>query len=142
MARRLVRAGAAAAGSRAKGLTRECTGVYFSKVGSRTQYPTDLAMNESKSSAAARDDLLAKVLALPAADRQFIAERIDETLEQETGFSQGPFATPELAQAWADEVERRIDMIDKGLVKPLPADVALREAREHLERRRAGRAAS
>jgi len=95
-------------------------------------------MNESKSSAAARDDLLAKVLALPAADREFIAERIDETLEQET-FSQSPFATPELAQAWADEVERRID---KGLVKPLPADVALREAREHLERRRAGRAAS
>jgi hypothetical protein len=102
-------------------------------------------MNESESSAAARDDLLAKVLALPAADREFIAERIDETLEQETGFSQSPFATPELAQAWADEVERRIDMIDmidKGLVKPLPADVALREAREHLERRRAGRAAS
>jgi hypothetical protein len=47
-----------------------------------------------------------------------------------------------LAQAWTDEVERRIDMIDKGLVKPLPADIALREAREHLERRRAGRAAS
>ncbi len=99
-------------------------------------------MNESESSAAARDDLLAKVLALPAADREFIAERIDGTLEQETGFSQSPFATPELAQAWADEVGRRIDMIDKGLVKPLPADVALREAREHLERRRAGRAAS
>lgn len=99
-------------------------------------------MNESESSAAARDDLLAKVLALPAADREFIAERIDETLEQETGFSQSPFATPELAQAWADEVERRIDMIDKGLVEPLPADVALREARERLERRRAGRAAS
>ena len=77
-----------------------------------------------------------------AADREFIAERIDETLEQEAGFSQSPFATPELAQAWADEVERRIDMIDKGLVKPLPADVALREARQHLERRRAGRAAS
>lgn len=99
-------------------------------------------MNESKSSAAARDDLLAKVLALPAADREFIAERIDETREQETGFCQSPFATPELAQAWADEVERRIDMIDKGLVKPLLADVALREAREHLERRRAARAAS
>ncbi len=99
-------------------------------------------MNESNSSAAARDDLLAKVLALPAADREFIAERIDETREQETGFSRSPFATPELAQAWTDEVERRIDMIDKGLVKPLPADIALREAREHLERRRAGRAAS
>ena len=59
-------------------------------------------MNESESSAAARDDLLAKVLALPPADREFIAERIDETLDQETGFYQSPFATPELAQAWAD----------------------------------------
>jgi len=99
-------------------------------------------MNESESSAAARDDLLAKVLALPPADRAFIAERIDETVDREVGFSQSPFATPELAQAWAEGVERRIDMIDKGLVKPLPADVALREAREHLDRRRAGRAAS
>lgn len=99
-------------------------------------------MNESESSAATRDDLLAKVLALPPADRAFIAERIDETFDREAGFSQSPFAKPELAQAWAEEVERRIDMIDKGLVKPLPADVALREAREHLERRRAGRAAS
>lgn len=99
-------------------------------------------MNEFESSAAARDDLLAKVLALPPADREFIAERIDETLDREAGFSQSPFATRGLAQAWADEVERRIDMIDKGLVKPLTADVALREAREHLERRRAGRAAS
>jgi len=99
-------------------------------------------MNESESSAATRDDLLAKVLALPPADRAFIAERIDETFDREAGFSQSPFAMPELAQAWAEEVERRIDMIDKGLVKPLPADVALREARKHLERRRTGRAAS
>lgn len=103
---------------------------------------TENAMNESNSSKAVRDDLLERVLALPPADREFIAERIDETLDQEMAFSRGPFATPELAQAWADEVGRRIDMIDKGLVKPLPADVALREAREHLERRRAGRAAS
>jgi len=61
-------------------------------------------MNESESSAAARDDLLAKGLALLPADREFIAERIDETLDQETGFSQSPFATPELAQAWAAEL--------------------------------------
>jgi len=96
-------------------------------------------MNNSDCSNAARDALLAKVLALPPADREFIAERIDETLDQETNVSQGAFATSELAQAWADEVERRIDMIDKGLVKPLPADIALREAREKLDRRRAGR---
>lgn len=82
------------------------------------------------------------MLALPPTDREFIAERIDETHDQETDFSQGVFATPELAQAWAYEVERRIDMIDKGLVKPLPADIALREAREHFDRLRAGWAAS
>lgn len=99
-------------------------------------------MSESESSTNARDALLAKVLALPPADREFIAERIDETLGQGMEFSQGPFSTPELAQAWTDEVERRIDMIEKGLVKGLPADVALREAHDHLERRRAGRAAS
>jgi len=99
-------------------------------------------MNKPESSAAARDAILAQVLALPPADREFIAERIDETLDQEIGVVRGPFATPELAQAWADEVERRIVMIDEGLVKPLPADVALREARDHLERRRSGRAAS
>lgn len=99
-------------------------------------------MRESDSSNAARDALLAKVLALPPADREFIAERIDETLDQETNVCQGAFATSKLAQAWADEVERRIDIIDKGLVKPLPADIALREAREKLDRRRVGRASN
>jgi hypothetical protein len=85
----------------------------------------------------ARDELLARVLALPASDREFIAERIDETIDHDAGF-----ANAEVAKAWADEVARRIEMIDKGLVKPLPADIALRQAREHLERRRAERAAS
>jgi hypothetical protein len=84
-----------------------------------------------------RDELLARVLALPASDREFIAERIDETIDHDAGF-----ANAEVAKAWADEVARRIEMIDKGLVKPLPADIALRQAREHLERRRAERAAS
>jgi hypothetical protein len=54
-------------------------------------------MNESDSSDSARDALLAKVLALSPVDREFIAERIDETLDQETEFSRGAFATPELA---------------------------------------------
>jgi len=85
----------------------------------------------------ARDELLAKVLALPASDREFIAARIDETIDHDSGF-----VSSEVAKAWADEVARRIEMIDKGLVKPLPADIALRQAREHLERRRAERAAS
>ena len=85
----------------------------------------------------ARDELLAKVLALPASDREFIAERIEETIAREAGF-----ASPEVAKAWADEVARRIEMIDQGIVKPLPADIALLQAREHLERRRAERAAS
>lgn len=85
----------------------------------------------------ARDELLAKVLALPASDREFIVERIDDTIDRDAGF-----ADPEVAKAWTDEVARRIEMLDKGLVKPLPADIALRQAREHLERRRAGRAAS
>jgi hypothetical protein len=85
----------------------------------------------------ARDELLAKVLALPASDREFIAERIDETIDRDAGF-----ADPEFAKAWADEVARRIEMLDKGIVKPIPADSALHEAREQLERRRAGRAAS
>ena len=99
-------------------------------------------MSKSSVPHPSRDELLEMVLALPPADREFIAERIDETLEQESCLAQSAFTTPELARAWADEVERRIEMIDRGLVKPLPADVALREAREHLERRRNGRAAS
>ena len=85
----------------------------------------------------ARDELLARVLALPASDREFIAERIDETIEHQAGFVSG-----EIAAAWADEVSRRIEMIDKGLITPLPADIALRQVREHLEQWRTGRAAS
>lgn len=63
--------------------------------------------------------------------REFIAERTDETIDRDDGF-----ADPEVAKAWTDEIARRIEMLDKGLAKPLQADIALRQAREHLERRR------
>lgn len=99
-------------------------------------------MPERERARLTRDELLAKVLALPAADREFILERIDENLASDPTVDRGGFAAPELAGAWAAEVQRRIEMIDKGLVRPLPADAALREAHALLAKRTTGRAAS
>ena len=46
------------------------------------------------------------------------------------------FATPEIAAAWAEEVERRIAAYDRGDVKAAGADVAIERMRRHLAEHR------
>jgi hypothetical protein len=52
---------------------------------------------------ATRDEIAQQTLALPADDRAYVADVIEQNL---TG---GEFATAEIASAWAAEIERRID---------------------------------
>jgi hypothetical protein len=99
-------------------------------------------MRDDESGSRDRDELLARVLALPAADRAFFADQIDQAYTNSPDAFHGPLVSEQLAHAWAKEVERRIALIEQGVVSPVPADSALREAREHLKRLRAGRAAS
>lgn len=56
----------------------------------------------------AREDVLQQVLALPPADRAFVARGIEDSL------AQAEFATPEIARAWLEEVERRASAYDRG----------------------------
>jgi hypothetical protein len=55
-----------------------------------------------------RDEVLQQALALAAEDRAFVAEALEESL------TPGDFATPEIAAAWADEIERRAEACERG----------------------------
>jgi len=62
---------------------------------------------------ATRDELAEQALALPVEDRAYLAEVLDRSLTQEG------LATPEIAQAWLVEIERRSAAYDRG---EMPAD--------------------
>jgi putative addiction module component (TIGR02574 family) len=83
-----------------------------------------------------RDDIVKQALALEAEDRAFIADKLEESLTHEG------FATPEIAAAWAAEVERRIAAYDRGELQALPGDTAIDRIRERLEQYRAGKVSS
>ncbi len=55
-----------------------------------------------------RDLLLQQALALGLDDRAYIAEALEQSL------SPSDFATPEIAQAWAAEIERRAAAYEQG----------------------------
>lgn len=55
-----------------------------------------------------REEIIQQVLALPAADRAYVAQRIDDSLVE------GAFASPEIADAWLREVESRAEAYDRG----------------------------
>jgi len=54
---------------------------------------------------------------------------MDRSLDSAPGF-----ADPEVRQAWSDEVTRRLNEVDEGLVDLIPAEDVLREARERIAR--------
>lgn len=55
-----------------------------------------------------RDVVLQQALALDADDRAYIAEALEQSL------SPSDFATPEIAEAWAAEIERRAAAYEQG----------------------------
>ena len=55
-------------------------------------------------------------------------ERVDLLLRLED--SLGGFASPEIAQAWAEEAERRLDQIDRGDTELSDADDVMRRLRD------------
>jgi len=60
-----------------------------------------------------RDRVLQDALTLAAEDRAFVAEALEASLQP------GDFATPEIAVAWAEEIERRAVASERG---EMPAD--------------------
>jgi putative addiction module component (TIGR02574 family) len=75
------------------------------------------------------NEIIASALQLPWADRERILEALQESLIDET-IDHGPEEQPdEVEAAWSDEIARRIDDIDSGRVKTIPADEAERMIR-------------
>ncbi len=78
-----------------------------------------------------RDEILQKALSLDVEDRAFVAEALENSL------TPADFATPEIAAAWASEIERRAEARERG---EMPAEdwrivmVRLRESVPHLNR--------
>lgn len=78
-----------------------------------------------------RDEIVEQALALPPDDRAFVADAIAQSL------TSGGFASPELAAAWATEIEQRLAAYDRGDVKATDLDVAMNRIRQHLAQHRA-----
>jgi putative addiction module component (TIGR02574 family) len=71
------------------------------------------------------EQILQSALSLPPDERERIAESLLLSLGGET--------QEEIDAAWAEEIKRRIESIDKGEVKMIPADEVMRELRAKLD---------
>lgn len=67
--------------------------------------------------------LEAAALLLPSEQRAKLAERLIASLDRD----------PEIEEAWAEEIKRRIADLEAGLVDSIPAKQALEEARALLK---------
>lgn len=67
------------------------------------------------------EDILAQALQMPSKDRALIAERLITSLDPETDW--------EVEIAWQQEVQRRIEQIDKGEVVCIPWEQVLNRLR-------------
>ena len=71
------------------------------------------------------DLITAAALALAPEAKVKLAEQLLESLD--------PLEQTEMDAAWGAEAERRIDAIDRGEERTVPADQALRESRARLQ---------
>lgn len=79
-----------------------------------------------------REEIVQQAMSLAPEDRAFVANALEQSL------TNGEFATSEIAQAWASEVERRIDAFDRGEIPATDMQAALHHIRQHLSKRRGG----
>lgn len=79
-----------------------------------------------------RERIAEAALKLPPEDRLYVADRLEQSLPH------GGLA-PEIAKAWASEIDRRIEAYDRGETRAVDFDVALGNIRcrlaEHRERK-------
>ena len=68
-------------------------------------------------------ELEAAVLSLPRGERARLAERLIDSLDED----------PEIEEAWAEEIKRRLDAIDRGEMEMIPAGDAVARARGRIE---------
>jgi len=100
-------------GAKARGSGRSLWGVLWRTGLNRLEKPmaTDVTQR-----------LEAAALALPREERARLAQRLIESLDDD----------PEAEEAWAVEIRRRLDAMDREEVEMIPADQVLAEARRRL----------
>ncbi len=62
------------------------------------------------------DELVAQAEQLPVADRELLVDRLRQTLPT--------FIDPDIEAAWIEEIERRLDAMDRGEMRSIPWDEA------------------
>jgi putative addiction module component (TIGR02574 family) len=80
-----------------------------------------------------REILAREALTLPPEDRAYLADVLERSLDP------GPFATPEIAAAWSEEINRRIAAYDRGETRAIDMDTSLSRIRQVLADRREAR---
>jgi hypothetical protein len=82
------------------------------------------------------DAIIAEALQLPPQSRQNLLEQLEDSL-------QGDFeAPPGVLEAWAAEIESRLEAYDKGVLQARDASAALEEIRATFRTNSAQRTAS
>lgn len=73
-----------------------------------------------------RERIAEEALKLPPEDRLYVADRLEQSLPY------AGFASPELAEAWASEVTRRIGAYERGETEAVDFDAAMEGIRRRL----------
>lgn len=71
------------------------------------------------------EELTEEILALPSLSREFLAEKLVESLELESD--------PNIQKAWTTEAKKRRDEIRNGIVQPISGQEALEQIRQILK---------
>lgn len=74
-----------------------------------------------------RDQILQHALALPPEDREYVADLLEGSLPI------GEFRIDEMADAWSEEIDRRIAAYDRAETTAVDFDGALDNMRQALE---------
>jgi len=70
------------------------------------------------------DEIMTEALGLPSHSRAFVAEKLIESLDSESG--------PELSEAWRAEIRKRCKEVDEGLFELKDAEEAFAKAYARL----------
>ena len=83
-----------------------------------------------------RDQIVQQALSLPAEDRAYVADLLEGSLPESS------FCDPEIAAAWSQEIERRIQAYDRGETTAVDFDVALEQMHQALAAHRSSKSAT
>ena len=82
-----------------------------------------------------RDQIIQQALMLPLEDRKYVADLLEGSLPVDE------FPSRNLAEAWTQEIDRRIAEYDRGETKAADFETAINAIRDTLEFHRAGKVA-